>query len=222
VSEKPKLIDYRDRVRLCRFIEAWEARLTRDRKQIARLRARLRAAVAAPAREVPPTVVTMNTQVRVRDLDSGCAFVWTVVLPTDDEVAVTAGSPFSWSGATLLGAREGDELQWESRRGLRRVRIEAVLCQPEAPQRTQSRLARRARGERKIVPDVRTGLHPRRRHVSTSGLCPSRTASCNHHWLRGSRCGGGHSGGRTACPAERLCRDTRELNIRDGTGSHMA
>jgi regulator of nucleoside diphosphate kinase len=147
VSESPGLIGCRDRVKLSRFIEAWEKRLTRDRKQIARLRARVRAAVAPLADEVPPTVVTMNTQVRVRDLDSGRTFDWTVTLPPDDEVAVTARSPFSWSGATLLGAREGDELQWESRRGPRRVRIEAVLFQPEAQQRTQSRSAGRARGE---------------------------------------------------------------------------
>ncbi len=147
MSETPKLIGYRDRARLCRFIEAWEERLTRDRKQIAKLRARMHAAVAAPSDEVPPTVVTLNTQVRVRDLDSGCTFVWTVMLPPDDEVAVTARSPFSWSGATLLGAREGDELQWESRRGPRRVRIEAVLFQPEAQRRTQSRPRRRARSD---------------------------------------------------------------------------
>jgi regulator of nucleoside diphosphate kinase len=164
VSEKPMLIGCRDRVRLRRFIVAWEDRLTRDRKQIATLRARLRAAVAVPPGEVPPTVVTMNTQVRVRDLDSGRAFVWTVILPADDEVAVTAGSPFSWCGATLLGAREGDELQWESSRGLRRVRIEAVLFQPEARPRTQSRSARPACSERKIVPDVRSGASPRHKH----------------------------------------------------------
>ena len=169
MSKRRRLIGCRDRVRLCRFIEAWEERLTRDRKQVAKLRALLRTAIAAPPGEVPPTVVALNTQVRVRDLDSGRTFVWTVMLPGDGEVAVSAGSPFSWSGATLLGASEGDELQWESRRGLRRVRIEAVLFQPEAPQPTQSRLARRACGERKIVPDVRSGANPGRGHVSTSG-----------------------------------------------------
>jgi regulator of nucleoside diphosphate kinase len=177
VNEKQKWIGCRDRVRLCRFIGAWEERLTRDREQIAKLRARVRASVAVPAEEVPPTVVTMNTQVRVRDLDSGHAFVWTVSLPPDDEVAVTARSPFSWSGATLLGAREGDELQWKSRRGLRRVRIEAVLFQPEAQQRTQSRSRMRARGERKIVPDVRSGAILRRGSVSASGMLRSSRTS---------------------------------------------
>jgi len=142
------------------------------------LRALLRVAAAAPPGEVPPTVVTMNTQVRVRDLDSGRAFVWTVILPADDEVAVTAGSPFSWCGATLLGAREGDELQWESCRGLRRVRIEAVLFQPEAQPRKQSRSARTACSERKIVPEVRSGANRRRAHVPTSGpLRSPRTGS---------------------------------------------
>jgi hypothetical protein len=42
-----------------------------------------------------------------------------------------ARSPLSWSGATLLGRREGDEFEWRTRAGGRRVRIETVMFQPK-------------------------------------------------------------------------------------------
>ena len=147
MTTEPVLIGFADRVRLRRFITAWEAKLTRDGEQLSRLRARLAASVAIAGHEIPNTLLTIGTQVRLRDLDRGRSFVWTVALPADEEVALTARSPLSWSGATLLGAREGDVLEWESHAGRRKVRIEAVLFQPEAGQQAQPRTRRRVRAK---------------------------------------------------------------------------
>jgi regulator of nucleoside diphosphate kinase len=35
-------------------------------------------------------------------------------------------------GASILGARVGDVVEWQSRRGPRQLRIERILYQPEA------------------------------------------------------------------------------------------
>lgn len=129
------LIGVRDRGRLKRYVAAWEAKLSRDAEHLAKVRARLRSCVELIEDSVPATLVTIGSQVRVRDLESGKSFVWTVVLPPDEEVALTARSPLSWSGATLIGAHEGEELLLDSSAGPRKVRIEAVLFQPEAAQR---------------------------------------------------------------------------------------
>jgi len=135
VRPESMLIGKRDRGRLTQYIAAWEAKLSRDAEHLAKVRARLRSCVELPEERVPPTRVTIGSQVCIRDVDTGKSFVWTVVLPPDEEVALTARSPLSWSGATLVGAREGDEILLESPAGQRLVRIEAVLFQPEVAQR---------------------------------------------------------------------------------------
>jgi regulator of nucleoside diphosphate kinase len=38
-------------------------------------------------------------------------------------------------GTALLGYREGDELDWRMPGGMRRLRVERILDQPEAKQR---------------------------------------------------------------------------------------
>lgn len=134
VRRESVLIGKRDRGRLTQYVAAWEAKLSRDAKYLAKVRARLSSSVELPEDLVPATQVTIGSQVCIRDLDTGKSFVWTVALPPDDEVALTVRSPLSWSAATLIGAREGDEILLDSPAGRRRVRIEAVLFQPEVPQ----------------------------------------------------------------------------------------
>jgi regulator of nucleoside diphosphate kinase len=131
-------IGKRDQRRLMQYIAAWEAKLSRDAEHLAKVRARLRSCVELPGNGVPATQVTIGSQVCIRDVDTGKSFVWTVVLPRDEEVALTARFPLSWCGATLIGARDGDELLLESPVGRRRIRIDAVLFQPEIAERPPS------------------------------------------------------------------------------------
>jgi len=133
VRPESVLIGKRDHGRLAQYIAAWEAKLRRDAEHLAKMRARLRASVELPENRVPATRVTIGSQVCIRDVDTGKSFVWTVVLPPDEEVALTVRSPLSWCGASLIGAREGAELLLESPVGRRRVRIDAVLFQPRSP-----------------------------------------------------------------------------------------
>jgi regulator of nucleoside diphosphate kinase len=154
VSDTLALLGAAERERLGRFVEAWESRLALDGKHVATLRARLQAATTMSDGATPANVVTLHSQVRVRDIETGREFVWTVVLPPDEEILKTARSPSSWSGAALLGRRQGDELDWPSRHGSRRVRIEAVLYQPHAVSGSAVREAKRASRARR---EVRTG-----------------------------------------------------------------
>lgn len=128
---RPALMLDTDRRRLQRYLAAWEARLARDREYLKQLRQRLQSAGVTPAASVPPTLVTLHSVLRLRELEYGRAFVWTVTLPTDQEVATAARSPVSWAGAVLLGAQEGDVVQWTARADGARVRIETVLFQPQ-------------------------------------------------------------------------------------------
>lgn len=100
-----------------------------------RLRQRLaRAAVVAPA-DVPPDVVTMNSDVVCEDRSSGARETVKLVHPrlADGRRLVSVASPL---GTALLGARIGDEISWRSESsGRRRSRVAAILSQPESRHR---------------------------------------------------------------------------------------
>ena len=104
----------------------------RDQRYVDALRRQLeRAEVVAPA-EIPADVVTMNSQVRVRDLGSGKVTVYTLVFPRDADFSRNRISILAPIGTALLGLRVGDVIEWKVPAGTRRLKVESVLYQPEA------------------------------------------------------------------------------------------
>lgn len=84
------------------------------------------------AASVPPTVVTMNTQVLVLP-ESGPPCRLTVCYPEDARPAEGFVSVLSPVGASLLGLRVGETARWRSEAGMAgTARILSVLFQPEA------------------------------------------------------------------------------------------
>jgi regulator of nucleoside diphosphate kinase len=82
--------------------------------------------------EVPPDVVTMNSSVRVSDLDTLRSDLYTIVFPPDanyDEGKISILAPL---GTALLGYRVGDVVYWHVPRGIRQLRIDEIVYQPEA------------------------------------------------------------------------------------------
>lgn len=83
------------------------------------------------AESIPRDVVTMNSEVRLQDLDSGDAKVYTLVFPsqarTENSISILA--PI---GTAMLGYRVGDVIEWRVPKGIRRLKVLDVLYQPEA------------------------------------------------------------------------------------------
>lgn len=90
-----------------------------------------RATVVTPA-EVPPTVVTMNSEVRITELDTGCERRLTVVFPSLADIDDGRISVLAPMGLALLGARQGETVSWRTHRGTRTLRVEEIVFQPEA------------------------------------------------------------------------------------------
>ena len=82
--------------------------------------------------EVPPDVVTMNSSVRVSDLDTSEREVYTIVFPSDANYEEGKVSILAPLGTALLGYRVGDVVYWHVPRGIRQLRIDEILYQPEA------------------------------------------------------------------------------------------
>ena len=92
---------------------------------------RLSAMATIPPEEVEPDVVTMNSRVRVR-YESGREQQLTLAYDRDADAFGEKVSIVSPLGAALLASRAGGEIQWDSRRGWQRLRIEDIVFQPEA------------------------------------------------------------------------------------------
>jgi regulator of nucleoside diphosphate kinase len=82
--------------------------------------------------EAPAGLVTMNSRVRLTDLDSSEPLEYTLVFPHEADYKEGRISILAPLGTALLGFQVGDVVEWAMPAGTRRLRIDAVLYQPEA------------------------------------------------------------------------------------------
>ena len=82
--------------------------------------------------DIPPDVVTMNSSVRVTDLEAGTSHTYTIVFPADADYEKGRISILAPLGTALLGYRIGDVVNWHMPGGTRQLRIDALIYQPEA------------------------------------------------------------------------------------------
>lgn len=90
-----------------------------------------RARVVDP-KEVPPDVVTMNSKVRLEDLELGEEMVYTLVFPEEADLSQGKISILAPVGTAMLGYRVGDTFEWEVPGGISRMKIKEIIYQPEA------------------------------------------------------------------------------------------
>lgn len=84
------------------------------------------------SREIGADVVTLNSRVRLRDLDNDKEMEVTLVLPTGANFSEGRLSVTSPLGIALLGYTAGSVIEWPGQASRRKARIEAILYQPEA------------------------------------------------------------------------------------------
>lgn len=121
-----------DKMRLEELIEVADAVDGRHRQNLEALADELDKAEVVPSKEVPPDVVTMNSKVALRDIDTAEEMTYALVFPRDanlDEGAISILAPV---GTAILGYAVGDVIEWPVPSGIRRIRIERILYQPEA------------------------------------------------------------------------------------------
>lgn len=92
----------------------------------------LNEAIVVPSKEVPPDVITMNSRVRLRDLDADEEMVYTLVFPEDANISQGKVSVLAPIGTAMLGYRVGEIFEWQVPEGIRKIKIEEMLYQPEA------------------------------------------------------------------------------------------
>ena len=96
------------------------------------LREELDRGQVVPAEAVPKGVVTMHSQVRVRDLKAQESEMYTLVYPDEANMDENKLSVLAPLGMALLGTRVGQIVKFDAPAGPRRLKIERILYQPEA------------------------------------------------------------------------------------------
>jgi regulator of nucleoside diphosphate kinase len=121
-----------DLTRLRELLEVGIGFAGRDRPCLQSLQGELdRAHIVEPA-GVPPEVVTMNSRVRLIDVATNEEQVYTLVFPSQANLAHGKISILAPIGTAILGCRLGDTVEWQVPCGVRKLRIEEMLYQPEA------------------------------------------------------------------------------------------
>ena len=120
-----------DKQRLMRLLKSGET-AAEQREELEDLAREIERGTEVRPQEIPPDVVTMNSTVRVTDVDSGSTYTYTIVFPADADYEKGKISILAPLGTALLGFRVGDTVDWNMPRGVRRLRIEEIIYQPEA------------------------------------------------------------------------------------------
>ena len=120
-----------DKARLMRLLQRLDP-AQETRVEAEDLEHELQRGTEVESAEIGPDIVTMNSTVRVTDIDANTTHVYTIVFPADADFEKGRISILSPLGTALLGYRAGDTVTWEMPRGPRRLRIEELVYQPEA------------------------------------------------------------------------------------------
>ncbi|HEU4434628.1 MAG TPA: nucleoside diphosphate kinase regulator [Pyrinomonadaceae bacterium] len=118
--------------RLNGLIDRTRERNAVDKEYLNKLEAELERAEVVDPKDIPADVITMRSKVRLKDLVSGDSNTYSLVFPTEADFAEGKISVLAPIGTAILGYRLGDTIEWPVPSGLRRLKVEEILYQPES------------------------------------------------------------------------------------------
>jgi regulator of nucleoside diphosphate kinase len=121
-----------DLTRLRELLQVGISFAERDRHSLESLQEELDRAHVVESTAVPHDVVTMNSRVRLKDLETNEEKVYTLVFPSEANLEQQKISILAPIGTAILGYRVGDTVEWRVPGGIRKLRLEEILYQPEA------------------------------------------------------------------------------------------
>ena len=130
--ERPIIVTRPDHERLRLLVETARRRRRLEELHLTTLAEELEEAEVVEPERVPPDVVTMRSRVRVRDMVNGELSTYTLCYPVEADLDAGRLSVLAPIGTALLGYREGDVVEWPVPGGVRVLKIEKLLHQPEA------------------------------------------------------------------------------------------
>lgn len=87
--------------------------------------------VVVSPKDVPENVITMNSRVLLRDVESGKNMTCWLVFPDKVDAVKNPVSILSALGTAMIGYDVGDIFSWESPDGIKQMEVLDILYQPE-------------------------------------------------------------------------------------------
>jgi len=132
MKEKVIYITDSDVKRLKGLIKTAREFHTEDEIYLKELEKELDRSKVVDSKKIPKDIITMNTKVFIKDLDSNEEEVYWLVFPTNADPNQNKISILTPIGTALLGYKTGDTIKWEVPGGIRKLEIKKLLYQPEA------------------------------------------------------------------------------------------
>lgn len=132
MTENQILVTTFDMDRLSSLIKSSRIAGYQQKFYLKQLNEELDKAKVVNSQDIPKDIITMNSTVRIRDLSSGEKKDYTLVFPSDARIEEGKISILSAIGIALIGYGTGDIIEWQVPSGLKRLKIEKILYQPEA------------------------------------------------------------------------------------------
>jgi regulator of nucleoside diphosphate kinase len=103
-----------------------------EEKYLQELENELNRAKVVKSHDVPPNVITMNSEVYLRDLDTKEEIIYRLVFPDHADASQGRVSILAPIGTALLGYSVGDTIEWNVPAGSVKLKVEKILYQPES------------------------------------------------------------------------------------------
>lgn len=126
------IVNKLDHQRLWECIQQEKSKPRRQEDSLRKLSEELSRALLYPPTEIPPDIVTMNSEVTITNLSTNQRQTIKLVYPSEANIAVKRISIFAPIATALLGYRVGDIIEWAVPQGTTSIRIDAIVYQPEA------------------------------------------------------------------------------------------
>lgn len=121
-----------DMSRLEELLEVASDFNARDNKHLDELTKELLRAEVVDSTSIPADVITMNSKVRLLDLDTNEEKTYTLVFPSEANIDEDKISILAPIGTAMLGYHAGDTIKWHVPAGIRRLKVTDILYQPES------------------------------------------------------------------------------------------
>ena len=132
MSKKLIYITDNDMKRLRELIKVAREFDNEDKKYLRELEDELNKGEVINSRDVPHDVITMNSKIRLRDINTQKDMVYWLVFPDDSNADQGKISILAPIGTALLGYKVGDIIKWKVPAGVTKLKVEEILYQPEA------------------------------------------------------------------------------------------
>ena len=132
MSKKLIYITDNDMKRLKELIMVAKEFGNKDKKYLRELEDELDKGEVVNSRDIPNNIITMNSKVRLRDINTQKEMICWLVFPDDSNADQGKISILAPIGTALLGYKVGDIIEWKVPAGLTKLKVEEILYQPEA------------------------------------------------------------------------------------------